>query len=405
MANTLDSVKTFFATWFGSCFPKKRARSPSPIRRAVHFNDRVRENIGLERRPGAHPDQYIPNHSKNYSTSDTSTDYSMSSRNNINYNNRPAPPQPRLASQEAAETWSKTFMTKEQLAELFNILHDTLEHVPYAICGLGAMIDHDLTDRKARQISIICPQESKDNIQAWAATRGFEVHAGSVGIPLRDGSTRRVRIKYIDEGFGGLERARSNISNATVLSVASQLDNVAASYLQHRRRVGGLGSDGSDERAVRAVARDIFELLDRLARRRPPPRLAAQHLPTFLGEEFFTDFTARHPEARPEIARAGIDVSATLSKHRALAALREHDEMLRGYGARGDVVPRQKGQFESMRDLRDRKSAYTLREHHRDSAGPGPASPPLRPDPKKKKVAPPPPTVQTLTRDEPEGSL
>jgi hypothetical protein len=246
-------------------------------------------------------------------------------------------------------------MNREELTELFNLIHETLEHVPYAICGLGALIDHGFTRRRANKISILCPQECKNNVKAWAATRGYEVFIDSVGLPMRDGLLRRVRIKFLDAGFEKLQRVRSSFSDAYVLSMASQLDNVAAGFLENRRR--------GDERALKTIANDVFWCLDHIASRRE--RIDPVFLPTFLGEDFFADFTARYPEARPEMARAGIDVSSVLVNHREASSLREHNEMLWQYGLRGDVVTQQPGQFENMRDLANSKSVYTLRE--RDS--------------------------------------
>ncbi|TGJ83275.1 hypothetical protein E0Z10_g5485 [Xylaria hypoxylon] len=268
-------------------------------------------------------------------------------------------PHPRIRSKGRFPTtpnskveWSTSNISPEQLKELFNLIHETLEHVPYAICGLGALIDHGFTGRKASRISILCPQESKDNVKAWAASRGCEIYADSVGLSMRDGSTRRVRIKYIEFGFEGLQRVRSSFSNAIVLSLVSQLDNVAAGYLDNRKR--------GDRRALKIIADDVFFCLDTIASRRQ--RVDPRFLPTLLGEDFFPDFTAQYVDARPEMARAGIDVSSVLAKHRTATSLREHNEMLREYGMEGDVIPQTPGQFEHIRDLNNSQSVYTLRE-------------------------------------------
>ncbi|RWA13694.1 hypothetical protein EKO27_g1422 [Xylaria grammica] len=257
-------------------------------------------------------------------------------------------------------------MDPEELQELFNLIHEALSHVPYAICGLGALIDHGLTGRKASRISILCPQESKNNVKAWAAASGYHVYADSVGVSMRSGTIRRVRIKYIDFGFESLQRTRSSFSGATVLGILSQLDNVAAGYLDNRKR--------GNERALQIVAGDVFFCLKTIASQRL--RVEPQFLPTFLGEDFFADFTARYPEARPEMAKAGIDVSSVLVKHRTASTLRDHNEMLNQYGMAGDVVPPTPGQFEHMRDLKDNKSVYTIKEQDsHDIAEPMPRPP------------------------------
>ncbi|KAI1164605.1 hypothetical protein F5B18DRAFT_670692 [Nemania serpens] len=329
----------------GICFSSQPEEAEGPVRRADHYNARVRANIGLPPAPAV-TDHYQPHPAIGLGITITTP---------------PGQPQVKKVRFQTTDTtkWSTTNMDRAELEELFNLIHQTLEHMPYAICGLGAIIDHGFPGRKAKSISILCPRECRHNVQAWMATRGYEMASDSVGFPMRDGAIRRVRIKYLQQGFEKLERARSSFSNATVLSVASQLDQVAAGHLDNRRR--------GDERALKIVASDVFFLLDLLAGRRGregvvDPRL----LPTFLAEDFFADFTARHVDARPEMARAGIDVAAVLARHNAASALREHDEMLGQYGMRGDTVRRETGQFEGIRDLKDRKSVYTLRERERE---------------------------------------
>ncbi|KAI3319711.1 hypothetical protein HD806DRAFT_508796 [Xylariaceae sp. AK1471] len=372
----VSSLFHFVKDCLGTCFPSKHSRPASPTHRVDHYNAQLRANLGLaERRlelpaciasdPTASRPQSRSNES-HYTTGTTMTAAPSQLQSQ-------SPPRiksqggrfPTTASADSDMQWAKDPMNREELTELFDLLHETLEHVPYAICGLGALIDHGFTRRRANKISLLCPQECKNNVKAWAAARGYEIFVDSVGLPMRDGSIRRVRIKYIDAGFERLQRVRSSFSAAYVLSMASQLDNVAAGYLENRRR--------GDERALKTIANDVFWCLDRIAARRE--RVDPGFLHTFLGEDFFADFTARYTEARPEMARAGIDVSSVLAKHREASSLREHNEMLQRYGLQGDVVAQQPGQFESMRDLTNSKSVYTLRD--RDSRTESVVLPPL----------------------------
>ncbi|KAL7620779.1 hypothetical protein AAE478_009777 [Parahypoxylon ruwenzoriense] len=320
-------------------------------------------------------------------------------------------------------SWATTPLDAAQLSELFSAIHDTLSHVPYAICGLSALADHGFTGRRvSRGVSLLCPAHSKNNVRAWLAAKGYDTaHADSVAIPIRakptDGKKsaqmelRRVRIKYIDEGFEKLDRVRSQTSDAWVLSLTSQLDQVAAGFVEHHRKLQGLprapraGARGESsrerreresadaerekaERALATVASDIFWCLDRAARTRQP--LNPRGLPTLLGEEFWTPFTRRYgARARPDMARAGIDVAAVLARHRAEAVVREHEAMLREYGVgvgnggsesgRGGaaaVVTEQPAPFEGMRTLGNRKSVYTLREGRESAAFLGSNVPP-----------------------------
>ncbi|KAI1338733.1 hypothetical protein F5Y15DRAFT_96595 [Xylariaceae sp. FL0016] len=349
---------SFMQACLGHCFPQSvaqgQSRSPSPIRRAGSHNAQLRLNLGLPERQLQLP-VIAQSHSQQEPTSSSEpSSYSQRSHNST-------PPAPRVKSQRRVvpiavngagkPSWSTANMSSGELAELFDLLHHTLSHIPYAICGLGALIDHGFTARKANKISILCPAHSKDNIKAWAASKGFETQVDSVGLPMQNGTSRRVRIKYLDAGFDRLECVRSSISNATVLSMSSQLDNVAAGWLDNKRR--------GDERALKTIASDVFWCLDRVARTRQ--HLNPEFLPTFLGEAFWVPFTETHADARAEMARAGIDVSTVLAGHNAAASLREHDEMLKQYGLVGDVVTQQPAPFENMRDLKNSKSVYTLR--------------------------------------------
>ncbi|RYC59920.1 hypothetical protein CHU98_g6277 [Xylaria longipes] len=330
--NPLKIIKTCF----GSCLPLRRSRRSSPAHPNKHDNTR---------RPLAR------------NTSDAAKAVRVQSCESYYTIGQPVTPStshPRIKSQgrfprtKPGVQWSTSYMRPAELTELFNLIHTTLEHVPYAICGLGALIDHGLTNRRANRVSIICPPSSRKNVTAWAATKGYEVHADSIGIPTHKGLTRRVRVKFIERGFERLERVRSSCSNAIVLSIASQLDNVAAGWLDNKKR--------SDERALTVIASDIFFCLDRIAARRQ--RVDPRYLPTFLGEDFFTHFTAQYLNARPEMARAGIDVSAVLAKHRAAVSLRDHNELLRQYGLYEEAAPQEpRGQFEDIG-----MSVYTIRD-------------------------------------------
>ncbi|TRX94226.1 hypothetical protein FHL15_004994 [Xylaria flabelliformis] len=335
--NLLKLIKAFFR----ACLPSRHLKTTSPTQRTDHHNARLRA-----RDPGRPVN----------TTQNTTIDAGVQSgkpQSTIGLPGTTTPPPPRIKPQgryakSKMQQWSTSYMSRAELAELFNLIHAVLEHVPYAICGLAALHDYELTDRQVNKVSIICPRTSRKNVMGWAATKGYEVDRGSIGIPTSDGLVRKVRVKFVERGFEDLQRGRSTCSNATVLSIASLLDNVAAGWLDNKKR--------DDERALLVIANDIFACLDRIAASRES--VDPRHLPTFLGEAFFADFTERYANAGTEMTRAGIDVSAVLAKHHAAASLREHDEMLRQHGLHGDTAPREpRGQFEEVR-----ASVYTIRE-------------------------------------------
>ncbi|RYP53975.1 hypothetical protein DL768_001125 [Monosporascus sp. mg162] len=279
----------------------------------------------------------------------------------------------------AKPVWADTPMETAQLAELFGKLA-TLEHIPYALCGRAALVDHGLSTRKAKKVSILVPACSKEVVTGWAKSSGWVVSEGAkgvfVGIPLgTGGDVRQLRVKYLeDDRFEQLERVRSRLSSAAwVLSLTSQLDHLCAAWLDHLKQgqaatvaksnnttANGSTTKNSHEMPLQEIARDIFWTLDEMARSRTRPD--QRFLPTLQGEDFFAAFTERYPKARVEMARAGVDVAAVLAGLRDRRALREHNEMLARYGAQplvgeGDVAV---APFEGMRDLNHSRSVYTL---------------------------------------------
>ncbi|KAI1433909.1 hypothetical protein GGR50DRAFT_457055 [Xylaria sp. CBS 124048] len=352
--NPLQVLESCLGSCFGSCLPSqpKPTNSTNSRYRAGHYNNQLRKNLGMPDRPPAGAYESYPKYNP-----PPTLELPPVPSERIRPSTAPGSmrrPSATVSRTESTQVrWSTKYMTRDELKDLFNLVHETFSHLPYAICGLAAMIDHGFLGRQANRISLICPRESKDNVKAWAATGGYPTSIDSVGLPARDGSFRRVRIKFIDHGFEDLELVPSKLGNAVVLSPVSTLDNVAAGYLQNRKR--------GDERTLQVIANDIFWCLDHLASTRRG-KVDPSLLPTFLGEECFADFTTAYMTARSEMARAGIDVAAVLARHRAAASLREHDAMLRGYGMKGDIVTSQPGQFERMQDLVRSKSIYTIRD-------------------------------------------
>ncbi|KAI1175529.1 hypothetical protein F4777DRAFT_321409 [Nemania sp. FL0916] len=327
----------------GCIFPSRKPSQPParpfpPIRRvdrADYYNARVRAGLGH------------------------STQQSFQSQPPMRTPYDPQPrqlqsqPQPQVQMQvqpRKSETveWSTSFMSHDELIELFNLLHTALAHIPYAICGLGALIDHGYTGRKAHRIAIICSQFH--TVKSWASAGGYEVHDDSIGFPTSQG-LRRIRI-HADPLFESIERVRSRHSNAIVVSLVSLLDSIAVGYLANLK--------AGEQLNLRVLANDAFVCLDLIATRRQP--VNPRFLPTFLGEEFFTAFTARHEFARTEMARAGIDVSAALAKIRVASTLREHNQVLNQYGMQGDLLLREPGHSPTFQE-RDRLSRF---EEHID---------------------------------------
>ncbi|KAK8058136.1 hypothetical protein PG994_008584 [Apiospora phragmitis] len=247
-----------------------------------------------------------------------------------------------------------------------NEVHRTMSHIPYVVAGVGALIDHGFQGRTANKVTIIVPEESRDVVRAWVAASGtHDVGAGSDSVAIRmpkDGSLRRVRVRWVGgAAFANLHIVRSSSSDARVLGLASQIDQIATAWLQYRERLAAPGLTTQrererSERELKTMVGDIFWCLRRTADMRTS--LNPDHLRLFLSEKVWSPFTAAHDDARFEVMRAGIDVAAVLAGHRQRGEVRAHEELLRQYGVSdeegmmgGGIVEEQPGPFEGMRGL------------------------------------------------------
>ncbi|KAK7756999.1 hypothetical protein SLS62_001015 [Diatrype stigma] len=414
------------------CFPTAVVKKSKPAgsHRAEYYNAALRANLGMPERPPRLPVSAESQRQKeqqqqraetgNNSTGDHSESPSLAPARRSAPQGRGRFPTTASAAAGASSKknanpkWSSTPMETAQLEEFFDRLA-TLEHLPYAICGRGALVDHGLSARKAKQVSILVPAYCKDVVASWAKSSGWVVQrhetAGAngnangvfVGVPLAsDGSLRQLRVKYLDDdSFEQLERVRSRLSRgaAWVLSLTSQLDHLAAAWLDFYRQskattttttpAAGKKSKVNHDKSLREIARDILWTLNAMAAAPsfPPPKDSKgkgkakavtntsssssrpdllRLLPTLQSEDFFVPFTDRCEEARTEMARAGIDVSAVLVGIRERRALREHNAMLARYGAAPLPRARAGGNdddelpFNRIRDLNHSKSVYTL---------------------------------------------
>ncbi|XDG08844.1 hypothetical protein ABKA04_008459 [Annulohypoxylon sp. FPYF3050] len=272
--------------------------------------------------------------------------------------------------------WAKADLNATQFTELLDSIHETLAHVPYAVCGLAALYDHGYSTRRLNAVSILCPEHSKDNIRGWLKTRGYETYGDFFGIPIgergyaNDGAIiYRVRVKWLeDENFARLERNKSKLSNAVVLGLADQLDYCAMSFLFQLRLCEDLQKSlGEGEKTqelarsqarLRMAAQDAFWCLDKAAKTHQ--KLDMRALTVLTSERFWIPFTTMYERARTEMARAGIDVAGVLKMHRDQKELKEHEAMLRQFGDKGVVVTQQPGPFEGMQTFGANRSMYSI---------------------------------------------
>lgn len=295
--------------------------------------------------------------------------------------------------------WETSRLAKHELSDMYNEVHRTMGHIPYVVSGVGALIDHGFQGRTANKVTIIVPEESRGVVRAWAAASGsHDVGAGSdsVGVRMPDGTLRRVRVRWVSgAAFPKLEIVQSSLSDARVLGLASQIDQISTVWLQYRERLAApaLTTQRERERLERemnTMVGDIFWCLRRAAETKT--QLRPEFLRLFLSQKVWAPFTEAHEDARFEAQRAGIDVAAVLQDHRQRSEVRDHNALLREFGLEegvgGDVVTEQPGPFEGMRGLGREKvkdngllSVYTVATTNSDLASSVPSNPPLPPMP------------------------
>ncbi|KAI0126833.1 hypothetical protein BJ170DRAFT_420779 [Xylariales sp. AK1849] len=270
------------------------------------------------------------------------------------------------ATAKASAKYDKSILRGEELRELYDNIDKAMEVVRYAICGLGCLVDHGFKGRNVNKVTILVPVDSKDVIRSWAAALGGTAGNGdSVGISMRNGTTRQVKVKYLARGFEGLEIVKSSFSNAKVLSLASQLNHITTAYLPHfRNGIEGVPRDIVQAKQLRTIETDILWCLRRAAETRTP--MLPRYLGTFLSAAFWgLFFEQAGVEAVPATQRAGIDIESVLEGHERNKDVREHNAMLAQHNMRGlSIVADQPGLFEGMRGLgrteQQIDSVYTL---------------------------------------------
>lgn len=126
-------------------------------------------------------------------------------------------------------------MSPELVNEVIAIVGHSFGHIPYAICGLAAMVQHGFSERLPTKVSIIFPEHTRAVVNCWALAQGMPRVQGtnrSFCVPTADGKLRCVRFKFLQEGFDNLVTTRKVLSHARVLALPSLADQIAANYVR-----------------------------------------------------------------------------------------------------------------------------------------------------------------------------
>ncbi|KAG7100774.1 hypothetical protein HYQ44_020126 [Verticillium longisporum] len=189
-------------------------------------------------------------------------------------------------------------MRSAVLDELLNRLGQLLSHVSYSVRGLAALSFYGLTTRLPSQVSIACPLYARDVIKCWAAAQGMIVHSSlpdAFGVPLSDGSVRKVRLQFVDAG-ASLDWIAMGPAGTRIASMPALLDTLAERYMDPK----------VPAKAVSTLGRDIFWLLQRMAEDRTPEQMVtAERVPNVLKADFWSLFTFTHYGADQLLYDAG----------------------------------------------------------------------------------------------------
>ncbi|EGY15148.1 hypothetical protein VD0004_g8201 [Verticillium dahliae] len=184
------------------------------------------------------------------------------------------------------------------LDELLNRLGRLLSHVSYSVRGLAALSFYGLTTRLPSQVSIACPLYARDVIKCWAAAQGMIVHPSlpdCFGVPLSDGSIRKVRLQFVDAG-APLDWIAMGPAETRIASMPALLDTLAERYMDPK----------VPAKALSTLGRDIFWLLQRMAEDGSPEQVVtAERVPNVLKADFWSLFTFTHYGADQLLYDAG----------------------------------------------------------------------------------------------------
>jgi hypothetical protein len=250
-------------------------------------------------------------------------------------------------------------LTVKELGEIFDKIEETLSSpgIPYAICGLAAILAYGSTGRNAYSVSVLVPGDVKDVVLPWALTGGNAVSRISPnGFVLRmnDGIQRNVKVRWIDRAaFEKMGIAKSTMGRrgAQMLTLASCIEQVANAFVEALKR----GKASADKDHVETIVQDIRGMLRTAAGRRE--LLDAAHLELFLSAQFwgaFRTYTGKGAKKIFKLCRkARLPVSEALDTASRQSEIRQHNALLGRYGAEPmpAVVEQQPSAFQGMRTL------------------------------------------------------
>lgn len=223
-------------------------------------------------------------------------------------------------------------MDRETVCEMSTQIDRCFGHIPYAICGLSALVHHGFTQRKPTKIHVVCPSHARHVVRSWALAQAVPQVHDRTGNPnvfalrSRSGDWYAVKVRYAaDFGEMGIHThdmvshlgpgsssspslSSSSSSSfckapARVLDLPTLADEVAVAYVdQLRTATAGLEKQKGFEEDMRWILARIAE------RHAPADQDFAKFVPHIVHNSFWLPFTASFPYAIQLFQRAGLEV-------------------------------------------------------------------------------------------------
>lgn len=291
------------------------------LRSLMHFAPSLRRRLKSER-PCTHNESTQNQNTRNRRTQNQ-TPHSQSTRDNTNSQRRMRyeehgayEPDVRRRVSDPPEPvrLSKSPVTTDDLHQILRQLGILLEHIPNRVCGLAAMLYHGFDKRLPTSVSIICPASSRRVITSWARSQGMHIfpeYPDVFGIPLGDGRARRVRVKFLEEGFDDLHYLRAGTLGSYVMSLPGIANQIAYAYVDELKVRRG--------RRQAAYAHDLLWILSRISQLRERYRsdlgpwlqqhsITQSRAPCLFMLSFWIPFTATYPGSLLQFNKGGVKI-------------------------------------------------------------------------------------------------
>ncbi|KAK3180836.1 hypothetical protein K4F52_007794 [Lecanicillium sp. MT-2017a] len=196
-----------------------------------------------------------------------------------------------------------TDLDRKTVCDVVDGLGEVFDHIPFAVCGVAAMVYYGYDKFSLNRVSILCPSQSAEVILCWARSRGMPLFTGDpnlFGFKLGDGRVCFVRVRTYSSGsFDDLGVVHLGPSRTPVLSIPCLVNQFAKDY------IGKL--DEISPEMQRRYAKDIMWMLDRMGQLSAPEQtFTPKHASWVLTRGFWLPFTLSFPEMIDAFSAAGL---------------------------------------------------------------------------------------------------